>query len=235
MLIFDDVTGGYGTRRVLTSVSFVLERGERVALVGPSGAGKSTIFRMSYGAFAPTSGRVLVDGNDLATLHGTRLRTMRARIAVVFQAHGLVDQLSVMQNVIAGTFGRRSTAGALRAVLAPRAAEREMALSALERVGLADRIASPAFELSGGQRQRVAIARAIAQRAELVLADEPAASLDPELGSEIVNMLLADAKSRGATLLCSLHQPELARRFDRTIRVGGGVVVPEEPLASSGL
>jgi ABC-type phosphate/phosphonate transport system ATPase subunit len=120
-------------------------------------------------------------------------------------------------------------------VLAPRAAEREMALAALERVGLADRIASPAFELSGGQRQRVAIARAIAQRAELVLADEPAASLDPELGSEIVNMLLADAKSRGATLLCSLHQPELARRFDRTIRVGGGVVVPEEPLASSGL
>jgi len=235
VLIFDDVTGGYGTRRVLTSVSFVLERGERVALVGPSGAGKSTIFRMSYGAFAPTSGRVLVDGNDLATLHGTRLRAMRARIAVVFQAHGLVDQLSVMQNVIAGTFGRRSTAGALRAVLAPRAAEREMALSALERVGLADRIASPAFELSGGQRQRVAIARAIAQRAELVLADEPAASLDPELGSEIVNMLLADAKSRGATLLCSLHQPELARRFDRTIRVGGGVVVPEEPLASSGL
>ncbi len=235
MLVFDDVTGGYGTRRVLTSVSFVLERGERVALVGPSGAGKSTIFRMSYGAFAPTSGRVLVDGNDLATLHGARLRAMRARIAVVFQAHGLVDQLSVMQNVIAGTFGRRSTAGALRAVLAPRAAEREMALAALERVGLADRIASPAFELSGGQRQRVAIARAIAQRAELVLADEPAASLDPELGSEIVNMLLADAKSRGATLLCSLHQPELARRFDRTIRVGGGIVVPEEPLASSGL
>lgn len=235
MLVFDDVTGGYGTRRVLTSVSFVLERGERVALVGPSGAGKSTIFRMSYGAFAPTSGRVLVDGNDLATLHGARLRAMRARIAVVFQAHGLVDQLSVMQNVIAGTFGRRSTVGALRAVIAPRAVERAMALAALERVGLADRIASPAFELSGGQRQRVAIARAIAQRAELVLADEPAASLDPELGSEIVNMLLADAKSRGATLLCSLHQPELARRFDRTIRVGGGIVVPEEPLASSGL
>jgi phosphonate transport system ATP-binding protein len=235
VLEFDDVTGGYGTRRVLTSVSFALERGERVALVGPSGAGKSTIFRMSYGAFAPASGRVLVDGNDLATLHGARLRAMRARIAVVFQAHGLVDELSVMQNVIAGTFGRRSTAGALRAVLAPRAAEREMALAALERVGLADRIASRAFELSGGQRQRVAIARAIAQRAELVLADEPAASLDPELGIEIVDMLLADAKTRGATLLCSLHQPELARRFDRTIRVGGGIVFPEEPLASSGV
>ena len=235
MLVFDDVTGGYGTRNVLSSVTFSLERGERVALVGPSGAGKSTIFRMSYGAFAPTSGRVLVDGSDLATLHGARLRAMRARIAVVFQAHGLVDQLSVMQNVIAGTFGRRSTADALRAVLAPRSGEREMARTALARVGLADRIASRAFELSGGQRQRVAIARAIAQQAELVLADEPAASLDAELGSEIVEMLLDDAKARGATLLCSLHQPELARRFDRTIRIGSGIVVPEEPLASSSL
>ncbi len=235
MLAFDDVTGGYGARSVLSSVSFALERGERVALVGPSGAGKSTIFRMSYGAFAPTSGRVLVDGSDLATLHGARLRAMRARIAVVFQAHGLVDQLSVMQNVIAGTFGRRSTVDALRAMLVPHSSERDMARLALERVGLGDRLTSRAFELSGGQRQRVAIARAIAQRAELVLADEPAASLDPELGGEIVEMLLADAKARGATLLCSLHQPELARRFDRTIRVGDGVVVPEEPLASSGL
>lgn len=235
MLAFDKVTGGYGTRSVLAHVSFTLRPGERVALVGPSGAGKSTIFRMSYGAFAPTSGRVLVDGRDLATLHGAQLRAMRARIAVIFQAHGLVDQMRVWQNVVAGTFGRRGTFDALRAVVMPHPDEREMARAALARVGLADRIDSRAFELSGGQRQRVAIARAIAQRAELVLADEPAASLDPELGSEIVEMLLADAKVRGATLLCSLHQPELARRFDRVIRVGGGAVVPEEPLASSGL
>ncbi|GAC1442919.1 MAG: phosphonate ABC transporter ATP-binding protein [Vulcanimicrobiaceae bacterium] len=235
MLAFDDVTGGYAARTVLTRVSFALERGERVALVGPSGAGKSTIFRMSYGAFAPVAGRVLVDGRDLASLHGRNLRAMRARIAVIFQAHGLVDQMRVWQNVVAGTFGRRSTLDALRAVLAPHADEREMARASLARVGLDDRMESRAFELSGGQRQRVAIARAIAQRAELVLADEPAASLDPDLGGEIVELLLADAKARGATLLCSLHQPELARRFDRTIRVGEGTVAAEEPLASSGL
>ncbi len=235
MLAFEEVTGGYAARTVLSRVSFELQRGERVALVGPSGAGKSTIFRMSYGAFAPTSGRVLVDGRDLASLHGAHLRAMRARIAVIFQAHGLVDQLAVWQNVLAGTFGKRSTVDAVRAVIAPRADEREMARAALASVGLGDRMESRAFELSGGQRQRVAIARAIAQRAELVLADEPAASLDPELGGEIVDMLLADAKARGATLLCSLHQPELARRFDRTIRVGDGIVTTEEPLASSGL
>lgn len=235
MLRFDDVTGGYGDRTALQHVSFEIGRGERVAIVGPSGSGKTTIFRMSYGAFAPTAGRVLVGGSDLATLHGPGLRAMRARIAVIFQAHGLVDQLRVWQNVVAGTFGRRGTFGSIRAVLAPTSEELAEARAALERVGLGDRMASRAFALSGGQRQRVAIARAIVQRAELVLADEPAASLDPELGSEIVDMLLADAKARGATLLCSLHQPELARRFDRTIRVGGGTVVGEAPLDSSAL
>ncbi|GAC1306289.1 MAG: phosphonate ABC transporter ATP-binding protein [Vulcanimicrobiaceae bacterium] len=235
MLRFEDVTGGYGERTALARVSFALQPGERVALVGPSGAGKTTIFRLAYGAFAPQAGRVLVDGSDLATLHGARLRAMRARIAVIFQAPGLVDPLRVWQNVVAGTFGRRGTFDALRAVLAPQPAELAVARAALARVGLADRMDSRAFELSGGQRQRVAIARAIAQRAELVLADEPAASLDAELGSEIVDMLLADAKARGATLMCALHQPELARRFDRVIRVGSGTAVPEEPLASSGL
>ena len=235
MLRFDDVTGGYGERTAFEHVTFELGAGERVALVGPSGSGKTTIFRLSYGAFAPQAGRVFVGGRDLASLHGARLRETRARIAVVFQAHGLVDQLRVWQNVVAGTFGHRGTVDSIRAVLAPRPAEVASARAALDRVGLGDRMDSRAFELSGGQRQRVAIARAIAQRAELVLADEPAASLDPELGSEIVDMLLADAKTRGATLLCSLHQPELARRFDRVIRVGSGTVAPEEPLASSGL
>lgn len=234
MLAFDDVTGGYAARTVLAHASFSLARGERVALVGPSGAGKSTIFRMSYGAFAPTSGRVLVDGRDLASLHGPDLRAMRARIAVVFQSHGLVDQMRVWQNVIAGTFGRRTTVDSLRAIVRPTTAEREMARDALRRVGLADRFESRTFELSGGQRQRVAIARAIAQHAELVLADEPAASLDPELGIEIVEMLLDDARARGATLLCSLHQPELARRFDRVIRVGDGRVAIENALATIG-
>ncbi|MBD5633796.1 MAG: ATP-binding cassette domain-containing protein [Candidatus Eremiobacteraeota bacterium] len=222
MLTFEGVTGRYGTRTALDDATFSIRPGERVALVGPSGAGKTTIFRLAYGAFAPVRGRVSVGGADLATLHGARLRATRARIAVIFQAHGLVERLRVWQNVLAGTFGRRTTLDSVRAVLLPRPAELELVRDALARVGLADRIRSRSFELSGGQRQRVAIARAIAQQAELVLADEPAASLDPELGSEIVDMLLADARDRRATLLCSLHQPELARRFDRVIRVDAG-------------
>jgi phosphonate transport system ATP-binding protein len=235
VLAFENVTASYGTRVVLHGVSFAVAPGERVALVGRSGSGKTTLFRLSYGAFAPTGGRVLVGGVDLARQHGANLRRLRARIAVIFQQHGLVDELRVWQNVLAGTFGRRGTVDALRAVLRPTAAERALASDALARVGLADRAESRAFELSGGQRQRVAIARAIAQRAELVLADEPAASLDPELRSEIIDLLLADAKALGATLLCSLHQLDLAARFDRIVRVDDGRVSPEEPLASSAL
>jgi ABC-type phosphate/phosphonate transport system ATPase subunit len=128
----------------------------------------------------------------------------------------------VCANVIAGTFGRRTTFDSLRAVIAPRAEEREHARAALAHVGLAERIDDRVFELSGGQRQRVAVARAIAQRAEIVLADEPAASLDPALASDVVALLLEDARERGTTLLCTLHQPELTRGFDRVIELRDG-------------
>jgi phosphonate transport system ATP-binding protein len=229
MLTYENVTSRYGSRTALRDVSLRVAPGERVAIVGPSGAGKSTLFRLAYGAFAPAEGRVLVGDRDLATLRGRELRATRARIAVIFQQHGLVDQLRVWQNVIAGTFGARTTTGALRAVVRPTEDEREEVRAALARVGLADRFDSQAFALSGGQRQRVAIARAIAQHAELVLADEPAASLDPELGVEIVEMLLEDARVRRATLVCVLHQPDLARRFDRVVRVEDGRIVEPPP------
>ena len=116
MLAYHGVAHAYGARRVLEDVSFSIERGERVALVGASGSGKTTLFRLAYAAFAPLAGSVLVDGIDVARLSGPALRAVRARIAVVFQAHGLIDQLSVGANVVAGTFGRRSTLGALRAL-----------------------------------------------------------------------------------------------------------------------
>ena len=225
MLVFERVTHRYGMRLALDDVSFEVARGERVAIVGPSGSGKTTLFRLTYAAFDPTAGRVVVGGDDMRALNGRALRRRRATIAMIFQAHGLVDRLRVWQNVIAGTFGARSTLGALRAVTVPSPAERDAVRAALERVGLADRYADRAHALSGGQRQRVAIARAVIQQAELVLADEPAASLDAELAHETVRMLLNDAKARGATLLCSLHQPELAARFDRILRLEHGRIV----------
>jgi phosphonate transport system ATP-binding protein len=225
VLVFERVTHRYGMRLALDDVNFQVARGERVAIVGPSGSGKTTLFRLVYAAFDPSAGRVLVGGDDMSALKGDALRRRRATIAMIFQAHGLVDRLRVWQNVIAGTFGARSTTDALRSVTFPTAAEREEVRAALERVGLADRFADRAYALSGGQRQRVAIARAVIQRAELVLADEPAASLDAELAHETVRMLLNDAKARGATLLCSLHQPDLAARFDRIIRLEHGRIV----------
>jgi phosphonate transport system ATP-binding protein len=227
VLAFEGVTHRYGLRTALDDVTLEVARGERVAIVGPSGSGKTTLFRLAYAAFDPTAGRVLVAGDDMRTLSGAALRRRRATIAMIFQAHGLVDRLRVWQNVIAGTFGARSTLGALRSVTAPTAAEREQVRAALERVGLGDRYADRANELSGGQRQRVAIARAVIQRAELVLADEPAASLDAELAHDTVRMLLNDARARGTTLLCSLHQPELAARFDRIVRLEHGRIVSD--------
>jgi phosphonate transport system ATP-binding protein len=222
MLAFAGVAHRYGTRVALSHVDLAIARGERVALVGPSGAGKSTLFRLAYGAFAPTSGSVYVDGEDLAAQRGGKLRAARAKISVIFQAHGLVDTLSVGQNVIAGTFGRRTTLDSLRAVVAPSATERAAVVAVLDRVGIGDRARDRAFDLSGGQRQRVAIARSIMQRAPLVLADEPAASLDPSLGKQIVDLLLNDARERGATLVCTLHQPELTRGFDRVVMLVDG-------------
>jgi phosphonate transport system ATP-binding protein len=230
LLAFENVAQRFGSRSVLAGIDLRIEVGERVALVGPSGAGKSTLFRLAYGAFAPTSGRVLIASQtpgdepiDPGRCDARTLRATRARIGVILQTHGLVERLSARANVIAGTFGRRTTFDSVRAIVAPRADERELAREALAHVGLADRIDDRVFELSGGQRQRVAVARAIAQRAELVLADEPAASLDPELAREIVTLLLDDARERGTTLLCTLHQPELTRGFDRVIELRDGV------------
>lgn len=225
-LIYEGVSQRFGARSVLRDITLKIGAGERVALVGPSGAGKTTLFRLAYGAFAPTSGRVLVDGEDPGRLQGAALRRLRSRIAVIFQSHGLVEQLSVYANVIAGTFGTRGTFDAVRSVLAPRAEEKDAVREALASVGLAERIADRTFELSGGQRQRVAVARAVMQRAQLVLADEPAASLDAELGREVIELLLGDAKRRGATLVCTLHQLELTRGFDRIVTLRDGAVVP---------
>src|SRR5579883_1451171 len=228
MLDIREVTVSYPGRKtpVLDRLTLSIAAGERVAIVGPSGCGKTTLFRAINGFVPVQAGRILVDGVDVRAARGRALRHLRRRIAVIPQKHDLIDRLAVYQNVMAGALGRWSGLRALRFFLYPSRAELAEARAALERVAIAPELRRRTEELSGGQQQRVAIARALVQRPRLLLADEPVASLDPDLSHQILSLLSSLAASHGMALLCALHQPELAERyFDRVIDLRGGDVV----------
>jgi len=211
------------TMPVLQALSLSVLAGERVAIVGPSGAGKTTLFR-AIGGFVPVAdGRVVVAGMDVGRARGRRLRVLRRCLAVIAQQHDLVDPMRVYQNVMAGALGRWSTMRALRFLLWPRQSELEEARAALSQVGSAEKLWARTDELSGGQHQRVAIARALVQRPLMLLADEPVASLDPDLSEVILTLLCRLAHENGIGLLCALHQHHLAERyFDRIMELQEG-------------
>ena len=231
MLAIENLTVRYGKAAApaLQGLSLSVAAGERVALVGPSGSGKTTLFRAISGFVPPESGRITIGGADIGRARGRRLRAMRRGVGVIAQQHDLVDRLRVHQNVMAGALGRWSTLRALRFLLWPRDAELEEARSALERVGVAEKLRAWTGELSGGQQQRVAIARALVQRPLVLLADEPIASLDPDLSQHILSLLCRVAGEARIALLCSLHQHELAERyFDRVVRLQDGMISERE-------
>jgi phosphonate transport system ATP-binding protein len=214
---------------VLNGVSLSVDSGEKVAILGPSGAGKTTLFRAINGFVPIRSGEITVDGISLQGLHGKRLRQLRRHIAVVSQRHDLVDRLRVHQNVMAGALGRWSAWHALRFLFWPRTDELAEAENALRRVGVAHKLRERTSEISGGEHQRVAIARTLVQRPLLLLADEPIASLDPELSDQILSLLCSLARETGFALFCSLHQPEYAYKyFDRVIRIQNGVIESQD-------
>ncbi len=214
---------------VLNGVSISVDRGEKVAVLGPSGAGKTTLFRTINGFVPIRSGSITVDGISVRGLHGKRLRRLRRHIAVVSQRHDLVDRLRVHQNVMAGALGRWSSLHALRFLVWPKADELAEAENALRRVGIAHKLRERTSEISGGEHQRVAIARALVQQPTLLLADEPIASLDPDLSHQILSLLCSLAEENGFALLCSLHQQEYAYKyFDRVIRIENGLLEGED-------
>lgn len=219
------VAYGRDTPLALDDVSLDVAAGECVALVGPSGSGKTSLLRTINGTVPTAAGSVRVDGIEVSRVRGRALRRLRTRVAVIAQQHDLVDRLTVTQNVMAGALGRWSTLHALRFLVAPTPAEYAEARTALTSVGIAEKLRSRTSELSGGQQQRVAIARALVQRPSAILADEPIASLDLELGEQILRLLCDLARERNIALLCALHQTEFARRyFDRVIELAGGRV-----------
>jgi len=210
---------------LLAGITMDIDRGECVALVGPSGSGKTTLLRSIAAIIPPRGGGILFDGQDLSQLSGKRLRQIRARIGMITQKHDLVDTLRVDKNVMAGALGRWSVWHALRFLAWPTRAELAEAEAALAAVGLADKLKRPTAALSGGEQQRVAIARALVQGPDLLLADEPVASLDPATAENVLQMLTGLARSSGMTLICSLHQPALAERFcDRIFELREGTV-----------
>jgi phosphonate transport system ATP-binding protein len=224
MIEIRDVRIAYGRGApAVDGVSLDVAAGECVALVGPSGSGKTSILRAVNGTVPTTRGSIRVDGIEVAALRGRALRKLRARVAMIAQQHDLVDRLTVAQNVMAGALGRWSTLHAVRFLVAPTSREHAEARAALASVGIAEKLRSATSALSGGEQQRVAIARALVQHPAAIVADEPIASLDPELGEQIVGLLCDLARERRIALLCSLHQTDLASRyFDRVLALAGG-------------
>lgn len=230
-----DVIYGAGDRSVhaLAGVDLRVDAGERVALLGPSGAGKTTLVRVIGGRVRPAAGRVTVLDHDMATLGGRSGRPVRRRIGTVHQNLALTGSLRVLHNVNGGRLGSWPTWRALASLVVPSGrAEVEAALASVDADGLSD---ARTDELSGGQRQRVAIARVLVQDPDVVLADEPAASLDPELGRLAVSLLADRVATPGRALVMSIHDPALAlAHCDRIIGLRDGRVLFDRAASDVG-
>jgi phosphonate transport system ATP-binding protein len=208
---------------ILDGASLELFPGETVALLGSSGSGKSTLMKSLTG-FAPISGgSVTVSGTDMTRVRRGRLREVRASVGQVFQQFNLVGRLSVLTNVLAGAL---HGAGPINLVGGFSSAHRRRALALLDRVGIAHKAGAQARELSGGQQQRVAIARALMQSPQLILADEPVASLDPKMSHSVLELLQQIAREDGIPVLVSLHVLPLAlQHSDRIVGLRHGQMV----------
>lgn len=219
-----------GGQRAVDGVSFVVDPGERVAVIGPSGAGKTSLLRLMGTAVRPTSGRLTLDGADPWALSRAALRRLRARIGTIHQAPPLPPRQRLVTTVLAGKLGEWPLWKALASLIHP--IDIAGAAAALARVDLADRLFDRCDRLSGGQLQRVGIARTLYQAPALVLADEPVSALDPQLAMRIVGELNRDAQARGATLIASLHAVDLALAgFPRVIGIRAGAVAFDLPPA----
>ena len=226
MLEFQSATLSYRDVTAIDSLDLAIAPGEQVCLIGPSGCGKTSLLGLINHRFKPTSGQVSVHGRDLATLNERNLRKIRAKIAWVPQDLGLVDNLRVSQNVACGRAAEKGFWKLLRSLVWMSRHEKKVILKVLRKVGIEEKIFTRLDQLSGGQQQRVAIARALYQRPEIILADEPVSAVDPERAKDLIELLTSLAKREDKTLVVSLHDVELAKRyFNRIIGLRGGRVV----------
>lgn len=208
----------------LKSVALRADKGEIIAIIGRSGAGKSTLLRCINGLQRPSEGRVVLDGDEITVMTPAQLRIARRKIGFIWQEFNLVERLPVITNVLTGRLGYNNPLATLFGYFPT--SEREIALNALAQVKVDHRAKFRADRLSGGEKQRVSIARAIAQEPKIILADEPVASLDPELAAQVMGDLARVAREVGVLTLINIHQVDLATQFcDRIIGIAQGVVV----------
>ena len=208
----------------LRDLSFEVQDGEFLIIIGLSGAGKSTLLRCINRLIEPTEGQIIWDGVDVTAAPPNQLREIRRQIGMIFQHFNLVKRSSVLTNVLAGRLGYVSPWSSLIHRFPPEA--NQLAMRALERLGIADQAHKRADELSGGQQQRVGVARALMQEPRMILADEPVASLDPVLAHSLMGHLEQLNQEDGMTILCTLHYLDLIQRYaSRVIGLRDGELV----------
>lgn len=227
MLTISQLNKVYPTgAKALNNVSFVVDQPQVIAIIGPSGAGKSTLIRCINRLVDPTSGSILLDDIDIVSLNRRELRKARRRMGMIFQEYNLVDRLTVMENLLSGRLGYVPFWRAF----SRRFPSKDVvdAFKLLDRVGLEGYQDTRADALSGGQRQRVGIARALMQAPDLLLVDEPTASLDPKTSRQIMRLLVELVQERGTPALVNIHDVALAQSFsDRIIGLKAGKIVFE--------
>lgn len=226
------ITKRFGDTLIFEDVSFRLARSEAVAIVGANGTGKSTLLRCLMGLIPVTEGRVTLFGQEVPGAGRVQMRTIRARMGMVSQKHNLVPRLSVLSNVVQGLLGQHPGPRHWSHVFAPEDS-RTKAMAALEKVGLAGLAERRADQLSGGQSQRVAIARALVGGPEVLIADEPCASLDPAAGEDVMELFFRLAREDGVTVVFISHHIDHALTYgDRVLGLAGNRLQLDATAAS---
>lgn len=210
----------------LKSTSLNVEKGEFLVVIGLSGSGKSTLLRCINRLIEPTNGEILYNKTDVAHIQGQELRNYRKNIGMIFQHFNLIKRHSVLMNVLSGALASTPTWNSIIGKFSEEV--RQEAIHNLELVGLAEKLESRADALSGGQQQRVAIARSLMQHPDILLADEPVASLDPATSHSVMQYLEKINKERGTTVICNLHFLSLVRQYaSRVVALKHGNLVFE--------
>lgn len=224
MLEIKNLTVEYGNFRAIDNVSFTIKDGEFVAVIGSSGGGKSSLMKAINLLVKPKSGSIKIDGEEMTELSSRKLRMKRRKIGFVFQDYNLIDRLSVIENVLTGRLGYKSSLKSLLGIFSKE--EYKNAEKALEKVGLSEKLFVRGDELSDGQKQRVAIAKALVQEPKIILADEPVASLDVNSSKIIMEYFKEINRVQGITVIINIHDVNIALKYaDRVIALKKGKIV----------